>query len=640
MGEFRKSTFKAVAARLGFALLAFVFLRVAFFAANHHLFPAVTTGQFIRLLFVGLRFDLAGFAYFNILYAALALAPLSFLRRGRGRLIPFGVYLLFNAAATALSCMDLVYFRYTLARSTRTVFSVAFAGNDLNSLAFAFLFDYWHVILLWAAVTAVLFIGYWYFEPRALHPLSGKERAVGTVVMLGTVALLVVFFRGGLQLRPMELNTANYLAGGENAPLLTNTPYVMVRTFLKRELPEYAHFKPDELNGLYSPVHDYSGRGAPFKPMNVVVIIMESLSRDYLPPPYGREGLAPFFASLIPRGLYLENAYANGKQSIEALPTIIASIPSLTKDPFSTGLYSTNSFDSLPSLLSAKGYDTAFFHGGRTGTMGFYAFSKVAGFNKYRGMEDYPDKSVEFGEWGVADEPYLAFFASELSQLKEPFFASVFTLSAHHPFRLPAGYEGRFPEGKHPITKMVSYADHALEKFFEKAAREPFFRNTLFVITADHTGPALSPEAGSRTGNYAIPILFYAPGDEGLKGVSTKTGQQLDIMPTVLDYLNYDRPFFAFGRSALAKGGAGFAVNSRNGENVCLSGETAFVFTDKEAGGVFDLGKDPHLRGGPLALTSPGARAVADGCRAFFQSWSTALRKNLMKPGPYLSAVK
>lgn len=629
MGRFLLGKAKAVSLCLAASLAAFAFYRVLFYLLNRDLFGWVTPAGYGRLFFVGFLFDFAGIAYFNLPYVLLALLPLGWLGGGKGRAVKAVVFLALNAAASALASIDLVYYRYTLARSTRNIWNVAFMGGDLGPIVKPIILEYWWIAALLLLVTFLQWLAF-----RRAHaadeaaPGGFKSLAAQAALLLFAVALMVVMLRGGVRLRPMELNTANYLAGGENVPLVTNTPYVMVRTFRKSDLPRQRWFDGAELERRFSPVAKATA-GAGQKPLNVVVIVMESLSREYLGPPWGRESLTPRFNALAARGLLFPDAFANGKQSIEAMPAITASIPSLTKDPFVTSLWSANVIESLASLLAARGYDTAFYHGGRTGTMGIDGFAKAAGYSRYRGLEDYTGDKSALGEWGVPDEPYLGYFADELGKMKQPFLATVFTLSAHHPFTLPPGWEGKYPEGKHPITKMVSYADEALGRFFEKASKEPWFADTLFVVTADHCGPAFAPEFTTRAGAYRVPLLFYRPADPKLKGVNARTAQQLDVMPTVLDYLGYSGEYFALGKSLLGEG-AGFAINSRNGETLCISGNLAVTRNDRERAGIFNLAADPLMKVN-LAATPPGGADALDGtCKAFLQTWSTALKENRM----------
>ncbi len=134
------------------------------------------------------------------------------------------------------------------------------------------------------------------------------------------------------------------------------------------------------------------------------------------------------------QGLTFTNAFANGKRSIEALPSILSSLPAIMDNAFVTSLYSSNPIESLAAILKNKGYQTSFFHGGKNGTMGFDNFTKLVGIDAYFGLNEYPNEEDYDGNWGIYDEPYLQYFCNQISLMKEPFFTSVFTLSSHHPY--------------------------------------------------------------------------------------------------------------------------------------------------------------------------------------------------------------
>ena len=306
---------------------------------------------------------------------------------------------------------------------------------------------------------------------------------------------------------------------------------------------------------------------------NVVIIIMESLSKEFVGY-YNDTGLTPFLDSLSNHSLVFNNAFANGLRSIEALPAITASIPTLSNTPFITSSYSQNNFNSMASLLNKKGYSTSFFHGGTKGTMGFYGYCKKAGFKKYYGLEEYNNNQDYDGSWGIYDEPFFKFFANKLSAETKPFFSTIFSLSAHPPYSLPKKYLNNFKDGKLEIHKLIQYSDFSLKTFFNSIKNEKWFSNTIFVITADHTSPkSADSKYKNRIGRYSIPMLFYAPA-LNIKGVDSTITQQIDIMPTLLDLLNYEDDFFAFGESVFNKDG--WAIHYNN-KRYCLITENGII---------------------------------------------------------------
>jgi phosphoglycerol transferase MdoB-like AlkP superfamily enzyme len=312
-----------------------------------------------------------------------------------------------------------------------------------------------------------------------------------------------------------------------------------------------------ELDRIFNPLKNYSstdslGKVIPMQKKNVFVIILESFSAEHIGALTHQQrnnmtDFTPFLDSLATKSIVYEG-FANGKRSIEGIPAILASLPTWMTEDFITSQYASGKFNSLASLLKTEGYNTSFFHGGKNGTMGFDAFCKSAGFDTYYGKNEYPDQSDFDGNWGIWDEPYLQYIAGTLNTLPQPFMSAVFTLSSHHPYKVPEKYKNKFRKGPLEIQQTIMYTDYALKKFFEKASTMPWFRNTIFVITADHTSEAWQAFYKNRVGQYFIPIIFYEPESER-SGHQEIVAQQTDIMPTILDMLHYPNPFIAFGGS-------------------------------------------------------------------------------------------
>jgi len=182
--------------------------------------------------------------------------------------------------------------------------------------------------------------------------------------------------------------------------------------------------------------------------------------------------------------------------------------------------------------------------------MGFYSFSKKAGFNNYYGMGEYNNNSDFDGTWGVFDGPFMQYFSNGLNSTEEPFFSTFFSLSSHPPYSLPSNYKSDSDEIG--IRETIKYTDDAMAEFFKNSKNEPWFKNTIFIITADHTsGVRYSDKYKHKTGRIEIPMIFYSD------GIQSKTDssiiQQIDIMPTIFEMINYNKNFFAFGKSMFSE---------------------------------------------------------------------------------------
>lgn len=416
--------------------------------------------------------------------------------------------------------------------------------------------------------------------------MSGKKwgyYVLQTVTLLVAIPLVVFGMRGGMTAatRPITISNANQYADRPvDACLVLNTPFSLFRTLGKKAFITPQYMTDAEAEKVYTPLH-VPADSVQFRPMNVVVLIVESFSKEFVGS-FNRsldngtyKGYTPFLDSLLTKGLTFEYSYSNGRKSIDGMPSVLSSIPSFV-EPFFLTPASLNDVSSLARELKRKGYYSAFFHGAMNGSMGFQAFANSVGFDSYWGRTEYNEDSdfqgdKDFdGTWAIWDEEFLQFYCKRMSKFKQPFITSVFTATSHNPYALPERYKNVFPKGTHPIHECIGYTDNALRHFFATASRQPWFKNTLFVLTADHASMNEHPEYVTDLGAYKVPILFYAPGMPELKGWDKeKIVEQIDIMPTVLGILGYDYPYVGFGQDALHTSSAEkFAVNYINGSGI------------------------------------------------------------------------
>ena len=216
-----------------------------------------------------------------------------------------------------------------------------------------------------------------------------------------------------------------------------------------------------------------------------------------------------------------------------------------------------NHVTGLAGILGHEGYQTAFFHGAQRGSMGFMAFAKSTGFQEYYGREDF-DKDKRFdgdkdfdGTWAIWDEPFLQYYATKMGEMKQPFMTAVFTASSHHPYVVPEKYKKVYPEEGIIIHKCIRYTDMAIRKFFENAKKQPWYNNTIFVLTSDHTNLSDHEQYQTDIGGFCSPIIIFEPGSDRKPEIQDKVAQQIDILPTVLGMLNYPKPYFGFGIDVL-----------------------------------------------------------------------------------------
>lgn len=540
--------------------------RTAFYLYNAAVLGPLTWAEAWPLLAGALKFDTASVVYADGVFILLSLLPLPLRERRWYRAVLFWYYVAVNAVlVVATNLADTVYFRYTQKRFTAD--EIFFADND-NSLQLIgkFMAENWYLVLLWIALTALLAWGYRRRVREESIFSRGWAYYIGnTVIFAAAAGLSVAGMRGGMtrMTRPITLSNATlYTADSGKANLILSNPFCILRTIGSAGSVKYKkHFAPEELARRFTPVHQPADSAAVnLAGRNVVVFIMESMSAEHsaylCPEVYAdREvkGFTPFLDSLMQNGLVFKRMYANGTRSIQAMPSVLGSLPSF-RTPFVLMPQSLGESRQLPAMLADKGYATLFFCGSEHGSMGFGAYARSAGVERLVSREDYEARhgTGDFdGYWGIWDEPFLQFMGEELAATPEPFFATLFTLSSHHPFVVPEQYAATLPDGYTRIHKGVAYDDQAFRRFFHRFGGEEWFRRTIFVFVADHvSSEKFAEKTRSYPGNMHIVGFIHTP-DGVLQGEVREVTQQLDIMPTVLGLTGNTEPYFAFGRDVL-----------------------------------------------------------------------------------------
>jgi phosphoglycerol transferase MdoB-like AlkP superfamily enzyme len=611
--------------------------RIGFYIYNHDMFPGISIGQFIIILKGGLVFDISAVVYFNMLFIFLQTIPLEV---RYNKLFQNGLKYLFfitNGVAISANGADYVYFRFLNKRATSDIFHTFENEQRLPKMIFGYFIDYWPATLFGFLLLGLMVWLYSKVKTRKPEPANKLSYWIINIMMIPLVLTLVVgAARGGYRhsTRPITIsNAARYVKNPRDVAIVLNTPFSLLRTFNKKELYRYNYFSEAEAKKLYNP-HFVPADSAQFRPMNIVIIIMESFAREYIGT-FNKDleggtykGYTPFLDSLISVGLTFDVSLANGNKSIDAMPSILASMPSL-ETPYIVSHYANNTINGIGTLLKKKGYYSVFFHGAPNGSMGFDSFSRMAGFDEYFGMDQYPHKKDFDGIWGVWDEPFFQFFAGKLNTFKEPFLASIFSVSSHHPFKVPEKYTGKFMKGPIPICEVINYSDFALREFFNEVSGKQWFKNTLFVITADHTNEKFHKEYQNSLGQFSIPILFYQQGSD-LKGYKKKIAQQIDIMPTILSYLHFDEEYIAFGNNLLDEKHESFGYNTYGSTYYLFMKDHILDMIENKPVGLYNYKSDRYFKSNLLNKEPEMQKQMEDKLKAIVQTYNSRLIDNNM----------
>ena len=608
-------------------MLLFQVCRLLFLLFNLKSFNGISFFEVLKIFFFGMRFDLSAILMFYFPFIVLFLIPGNIRNNLTYQKIFKWLFIIFSAIILLLNLIDIEYFKFTNKRSTADLFDLFGYGNDIFTLLPQFIKDFWHILFFWICFIFIT----WYFYPSYIKTIE-KYRFRIRIFLKEIIAVLLiigvsVIIARGLDFKPVRIITAARYTTPNNIPLILNTPFTILKTINSNNIEAVNYFDEGEAEKIFNPHIDISN-DEEFKKLNVVLIIVESLSKEYIGAFNNFEGYTPFLDSLINESFVLENTYANGKKSIEALPAIYSSLPAIMNDPYISSPYASNKIYSLANILKTKGYKSSFFHGGANGTMGFDNFVYAAGFDEYYGIDEYPDNKDYDGNWGIFDEEYLQFFAKKLSTFEEPFFTSVFTLSSHHPYTIPEKHKGKFKKGILDIHQSTLYTDYSLKMFFKTASQMPWYNNTLFVITADHTSMAYFKKYTNKVGEYSIPLIFYKANDSELKGKSDIICQQTDIMPSILDYLNYSGEITAFGQSCFNNNSGHFAINYINGIFQIIEGGFSLFFDGEKSIELYDLKNDKYLRTNIIENNIEIKEKLESKLKAVIQSYYDGLINN------------
>ena len=608
--------------------------RVVFYIYNRALIGPLPADELWSLVCGSMKFDTVSILYANAVFILMSVVPLHLRERGWWQKMMYGYYVVVNGLlVVAVNVADAIYFRYTQKRFSAD--EIFFADND-NSLQLVLKFaaENWYMVLAGVALIALLMVGYRRKVKVEVVFAGVWYYIAGLFAMLIAVGLAVGGVRGGYtkMTRPITISNATlYTADNARATMILSNPFAILRTISSSGKLHYEkYFDEPTLATIYSPEHFPAEDTAPTEltGRNVVLFIMESFSAEHSallrPDLYEdteQKGYTPFLDSLMRQSYTFYNMYANGKRSIQALPAVWSSIPSF-KSPFVLMPQALAETRSLPAILKDKGYETMFFCGSDHGSMGFGAYARQTEIENLYSRQDYEKVhgTDDFdGYWGIWDEKFLNYMGEVLSEQKQPFFSTMFTLTSHHPFVIPAEYEGKYPKGHTPNHQCVGYVDDAFRKFFAKYENEEWFRNTIFVFVADHVSSEKMTEVFRRSpGDYHILGFMYAP-DSALFGEHRQVVSQIDIMPTLLGLMGNSEPYFAFGRDIFNEHvDVPFAANYDNNAYQAITHDRLIRFDEKSVTGIYSIDDVMHENN---LVGKESAEGVEQRLKALVQSY-------------------
>ncbi|MCQ2973931.1 MAG: LTA synthase family protein [Bacteroidales bacterium] len=628
------------------AMILYMAERLFFFFEYKSAFSDVDLSEMMTICFGGLRFDISSLCYINLICILLQTIPSKIRDTIKYQKIVKFIFLIVNIPFILANVADVVYYEFGGRRTTSTFFSEFGNETNIGTILLNTLTQNWEVWLFGIASVLILII--FYYNPikkqdNKYHYLAGKSYYISnSIIMCLAIFLAIGGARGGfgLKMHPMRMDVADiYCNKPSHTAIVLNTPFTLITTIHKSGYKNPNFFKSEELDSYFNPIIIPDSTNQ-IKKYNIVLIIMESFSREYTSifnkniPDY--QGYTPFLDSLIKESFAFEYSFANGIRSVDCMPGVLAGIPRY-KEPYCYYFYANNTLQGLPEMLKNEGYYCAFFHGAPNTSLGFKGFANAVGYQDYYGMTEYNNDADFDGTWAIWDEPFFDYFAEntdKISKEGKPFFVTIFSASSHQPYKVPEKYEGKFKEGKIPMHKAISYADYSLKQYFEKVKNYDWYNNTIFVFTADHTGPGALDEYQGECGRFLIPIFFYTPNGMLPKKIDNqRIIQQMDITPTLLNLINYNKSYFTFGKNILESDSTGYinyVFNDLNGTSQYYLDTLMIQYKADKLFGIFDYQKDITLQNNLISQKEefPQLEFMENQMKAIIQQYVERMKDN------------
>jgi len=431
---------------------------------------------------------------------------------------------------------------------------MASIGSDDNLPLLAFLF----IVLIF-----VFGRWWWWLCQKLRTTLAAGWRMIlsafaGFLVISGWSVLGI---RGGLQLEPINQSAVYFSEQAIYNHTAVNASWNLLNKWVNnREGDNPYHYGSGEevqnsLNTFYGdtpsvvPLTD-SG----IKP-NIVFIILEGFTADVIRAFGGESGLTPTLDSLVQTGLIFTRFYSNGDRTYKGLPSILNAWPtqassSVTQNPDKTG-----ALPSFSKTLANSGYHSSFYYGGESEFANIKSYLLNTGFDKIIDIKEFPS-SYRGLKWGVSDHYVFERMSKDLTEAKQPFFSCILTLSSHEPYDIPVEPFLKSKAIPDLFRNTVYYTDWSLARFLTLSKDQPWFKSTLFVLTADH-GNAMPRDYKNNydPGRFKIPMLIFGdPLKEEWKGkVVDKTGSHTDLAATLLQNLELNTEAFRYSRNLLSR---------------------------------------------------------------------------------------
>lgn len=618
-------------------LIQFAALRAGLIFRNLHSAAGISWRQILSSFLVGVRFDLAITCYILLPFIIVGHLPgVGLAAARRGRRIFYWIFLLVMSALTLLLIAEYEFFREFQTRYNQLALDYLDHSGTVSRMLW-YNYPVVRYLLAWVVFMIPLALGTRYLLRACFGTGSedGWRQAVALVIIL---PLTVFGMRGGFQPEPLRWGDA-YRSGNEFVDQMSLngvfTLGVSIRDKLQNHNASRAwkrinidDARPVVREMILGPgdrlldsdnrtVLRVSGRSSQravqlkksARPVNVMLVIMESFSARYSGAAGSPEEFEPEFTKLAKEGVLFDRNFSSGTHTHQGVFSSILGFPNLPGyETLMQNMVSNQPFATLPTLFKQAGYQTLFIYNGDFSWDNMEGFFRKQGVDRFIGKDDYVRPGYRDKVWGVSDMDVFNRANEEFARMDKagPFFSVLLTLSNHAPFDLPEPLA--FPR----TTNMgelngrmngIRYADWAVGRFIEEAKKLEYFDRTLFVFVGDHGFHVPPVMTNIHLLFHHVPLLFYAPKllDHG-GAVFHQASSQVNIAPTILGLLDMRPPQAFWGRDLfrVEYEDENFAIfkASGGGKDVAMvRGDKVLVIDEKNKPRLwkYDLGFPPSL---------------------------------------------
>ncbi|MEO8796223.1 MAG: sulfatase-like hydrolase/transferase [Daejeonella sp.] len=548
-----------------FWLIFFLIDRIIFLSYFPHKLQGVSTLEFFKTLWYGLRLDASMTGYIS--------------------LIPLLIFIV-------LWCFPKLNLKPVYARTYVLFWIIIFSfisisnfniyrewGTKLNYRALDFAFNSTReaiassssspILASFSIFFAIILVSYFISRKLIIYKVPKDKirlwkKLTASIFFL---AITFLFIRGGLGTSPINQSMAYFSDKTFLNHSAINTEWNLVHDILNNRYVNdnpYKYFPKDSAKKLVAELYktptEKTEQILKTQNPNVVFIILESFTADLVERLGGEKGIAPRMEKLIDQSLFFDHIYASGDRTDKGIIAVLSAFPAQATRSIMKINEKQEKLPSISEVLAKNGYHTSFYYGGESEFFNIKSFVLTHGFQKLVDIKDF--QSSDLSSWGAYDHKVFQKNAAELGDQKQPFFSTIMTLSNHEPFQLPG--KPHFP-GESMSDKFRStayYTDESLGNYLESVKNKPWYKNTLFVIVADH-GHRLPKNLyeNYNPARFRIPLLFFGEvlKDEYRGKTISKVGNQTDIAATLLAQLNVSSKQFSWSQDLLNPETKGFS---------------------------------------------------------------------------------